>query len=108
MKTQSHSNSYETLSQAMNGLKEEGFTYEFDYKEDCIFCSLPAVRKFTSAELKVVQIHRFEGMNSPDDSSILYAIESKDGVKGLLVDAYGMYADEEKTAFMKDVEIESE
>jgi hypothetical protein len=65
-------------------------------------------RKFNSNELKVVQIHRFEGISNPDDSSILYAIESQDGVKGLLVDAYGVYADADKTEFMKNVEIESE
>jgi hypothetical protein len=108
MKTQSHSKSYETLSEAMNGLKEVGFTYEFDFKENCIYCTIPAERKFSAHELKIVQIHRFEGMSSPDDNSILYAIESKDGVKGVLVDAYGMYADAEKTEFMKDVEIVSE
>ena len=37
-------------------------------------------------------MHRFEGMSSTDDNSILYAISSKDGIKGTLVDAYGVYA----------------
>ena len=65
-------------------------------------------RKFNSNELKIVQIHRFEGISNPDDSSILYAIESQDGFKGLLVDAYGVYAYADKTEFMKNVEIMSE
>ncbi len=32
-------------------------------------------------------------MSSTDDNSILYAISSKEGIKGLLVDAYGMYSE---------------
>jgi hypothetical protein len=108
MKTQNHSKSYETLSEAMNALKDEGFTYEFDFKNNILFSPYLEIKKFNSNELKVVQIHRFEGISNPDDSSILYAIESQDGFKGLLVDAYGMYADADKTEFMKNVEIESE
>lgn len=32
-------------------------------------------------------------MSDPDDSSVLYALEGPDGTKGLLVAAYGAYAD---------------
>lgn len=44
-------------------------------------------------DFKVDKTFRFEGMSSTDDNSILYAISSKDGIKGLLVDAYGVYAE---------------
>ena len=40
----------------------------------------------------VEEFHRFEGMSSTDDNSVVYAISSKDGLKGILVDAYGVYA----------------
>ncbi|NNE76232.1 MAG: phosphoribosylpyrophosphate synthetase, partial [Pricia sp.] len=43
-------------------------------------------------DFEVDEMHRFEGMSSTDDNSILYAISSKDGIKGTLVDAYGVYA----------------
>lgn len=46
-----------------------------------------------SEEFNVDEVHRFEGMSSTDDNSILYAISSKDGIKGTLVDAYGIYAE---------------
>nr|MBC7613772.1 phosphoribosylpyrophosphate synthetase [Pseudopedobacter sp.] len=102
-----HNQNYETLSEAMNGLKEKGFTYEFDFK-NAHLVNQQNNGEFKAHQLKVVEIHRFEGMTSPDDSSILYAISCDDGSKGLIVDAYGMYADSEKTAFMSDVEIVSE
>tara|TARA_R110002124_G_scaffold150610_1_gene317320 strand:+ start:7592 stop:7798 length:207 start_codon:yes stop_codon:yes gene_type:complete len=42
-------------------------------------------------DFQVDEVYRFEGMSSTDDNSILYAISSKNGIKGLLVDAYGVY-----------------
>ena len=40
-------------------------------------------------------------MSDPDDSSVLYALEGPDGAKGLLVDAYGAYADASLGAALK-------
>ena len=102
-----HQENYETLSEAMNGLKKKGFTYEFDIKNASLYHHA-AETEFKATQLKVVEIHRFEGLTNPADSSILYAILCEDGSKGLLVDAYGMYADTDKTAFMSEVEIISE
>ncbi len=96
--------SYDTLSEAMNKLKEKGFNYEFDFK-DSHLCSVSGNCKFGSDELKIVEVHRFEGISDPQDNSILYAVEGNDGSKGLVVDAYGMYADPEKTEFMSEIEI---
>ncbi len=44
-------------------------------------------------DFEVDETYRFEGMSSTDDNSVLYAISSKNGLKGLLVDAYGVYAE---------------
>ncbi|PHO00465.1 phosphoribosylpyrophosphate synthetase, partial [Rhodobacteraceae bacterium 4F10] len=41
---------------------------------------------------EVVEVYRFEGMSSAGDNSVVYAIQTKTGVKGVLVDAYGVYA----------------
>ena len=37
--------------------------------------------------------YRFEGTSDPDDMSIVYALEGSDGTRGILVDAFGTYAD---------------
>ena len=52
-------------------------------------------------DFKVDKIYRFEGMSSTDDNSILYAISSKKELKGLLVDAYGVYAENISEAMRK-------
>lgn len=81
---------YETLSQAINGLRDRGYTTDFNLAENCLVCN---GKEFRIDDFEIVEVHRFEGMTDPDDSSILYAVESKDGEKGLLVSAYGVYAE---------------
>ncbi|MBC7588717.1 MAG: hypothetical protein H7178_10220 [Chitinophagaceae bacterium] len=54
-------------------------------------------------EVKIVHFYRFEGESNPDDSSILYAIESNNGEKGTLVDGYGTAADTETANFIRNV-----
>ncbi len=76
---------YDTLSEALNDLTKRGYTLDFNLKSVQI--------KFNSKSFNVVEVYRFEGMSSTDDESVLYVIETKDGMKGTLVDAYGIYAD---------------
>lgn len=82
---------YQTLSEAINELRAQGYTEDFNLMEDCIECGRRK-SKFKSIDFKVDKFFRFEGMTDPDDSSILFAISASDGSKGLLVDAYGTYS----------------
>ena len=81
---------YNSLSEATAGLKDRGYTHDFNLKSDCVEC--PALQlKLDPESFAVDEFHRFEGMSSTDDNSIVYAISSNEGVKGILVDAYGVY-----------------
>lgn len=84
--------SYDTLSGALNGLKQRGYTEDFNLKENCIICTSKPL-ELKPEEFDIEEVHRFEGMSNPDDSSVVYAISSTYGVKGVLVDAYGAYAE---------------
>ena len=84
--------SYPTLSGALNGLKQRGYTEDFNLKENCIVCSTKAL-ELKPEEFYIDEVHRFEGMSNPDDNSVVYAVSSSSGVKGVLVDAYGTYAE---------------
>lgn len=81
---------YETLSGAVNGLKERGFSVDFNLKENCLVCEN---EKFDVNDFDIVEFYRFEGDSNPADESIVYGIESKRGVKGILVSGYGISAE---------------
>ncbi len=95
---------YDTLSQAVNGLKERGFNIDFNLSFDCITCHETPVNLLPT-EFEIVEVHRFEGMTNPSDSSVVYAIESKHGQKGVLVNAYGIYADPVSDEMIKKLSI---
>ncbi|MCP2044278.1 phosphoribosylpyrophosphate synthetase [Pontibacter sp. HSC-36F09] len=84
-------NNYPTLSGALNDLKKRGYTEDFNLKENCIVCASKSL-ELKPEEFYIDEVHRFEGMSNPDDNSVIYAISSSSGVKGVLVDAYGPYA----------------
>lgn len=84
---------YNSLSVAVNDLTKKGYPHNFNIKEDCIECSTLKLN-LKPEEFEIDEKHRFEEMSDLDSESVLYAISSKNGdVKGLLVNAYGTYAD---------------
>lgn len=97
--------SYTTVSEAIDGLKARGFTTDFEFVNG-EFQGFKDGRSFSAEELTIVEHYRFEGISNPDDESIVFAIESNDGVRGVLVDAYGLYANPELAAFLKNVAIQ--
>jgi hypothetical protein len=95
---------YKSLSEATNGLKARGYIHDFNLKSDCIEC--PALQLQLRPEtFSVDEFHRFEGMSSTDDNSIVFAITSDQGVKGVFVDAYGVYASNLNDAMIKKLSI---
>lgn len=83
---------YSSLSEAINGLKKEGYTEDFNISENCIECSALSLKLFPE-DFVIDKFFRFEGQSNPDDSSIIYAISAANGVKGILVDAFGIYSE---------------
>ena len=81
---------YDTVTQAVNDLKRRGYTMDFNLAENCIVCHED---KFNPAEFEIVEFHRFEGNTDPADESVVFAIESKSGLKGVLVNAFGVYSE---------------
>lgn len=59
---------------------------------------------YTPADIKITNFYRFEGNSNTDDNSILYLIETADRKKGVLIDAYGVYADTLISNFVRQVE----
>lgn len=83
---------YFNLVDALQDLKNRGYTHDFNLTPDCLEC-IALELQVHPEDFEIKEFYRFEGDSTPDDSSVLYAIESKDGIKGVLVDAYGPYAE---------------
>jgi hypothetical protein len=92
-----------TLATCINKLVLDGYTEDYKITEE-EFTSLKDNRTYSPGQVRVVNFFRFEGASDPADNSILYAIETDDGKKGTLTDAYGPYADPHVTKFFKQVE----
>lgn len=89
-----------TLSQTLNDLKAKGYTEDFNLKADCIDCRSGQL-KISPSDFLVDEHFRFEGASDPADAAIVYAISSeKHQVKGVLVNAYGVYSDPMADALM--------
>ncbi|HYG17479.1 MAG TPA: phosphoribosylpyrophosphate synthetase [Ohtaekwangia sp.] len=97
---------YETLSEAMNALKAAGYNEDFNLHPEWIESSSSKLR-LNPEEFHIDSVHRFEGMTNPSDSAVLYAISSTQGAKGLLVDAYGAYADSISPVMIEKLRIDS-
>jgi hypothetical protein len=81
---------YDTITAAVNGLKQRGFNLDFNLAENCIICH---EEKFNPEDFEIVEVYRFEGNTDPADEAVVYAIASKNGLKGVLVSGYGISAD---------------
>ena len=92
------------LEKCMDQLESEGYSDQFRVEKGKLV-DLGNKKKYKPAEVKAVNFYRFEGVSNPDDMSILYAIETSDGRKGTLVDAYGLYSDDDTGEFLNKIVI---
>ena len=92
-----------SLTSCLNKMVSEGYTEDFKVTEEGMK-SLQSEKFYKPEEVKVVNFFRFEGASDPEDMSILYVIETSDGIKGTLIDAYGTYSDANVNNFMLEVE----
>ena len=92
-----------SLATCVNRMIQEGYIEDFRISEQGLE-SLNHPKKYSPEQIKIVNFFRFEGMSDPDDNAVLYVIETADGTKGTLIDAYGIYNDARVGRFLKDVE----
>ena len=96
--------SYGTLSETMNGLKKDGYDMDFNIKDECIVCHQNNTI-LSPDDFEIDKVYRFEGESNPDDEAVLYALSSsKFGVKGILVNGYGISADEASSRLVEKLQ----
>ena len=95
---------YSGMTEAMEDLRSRGFTANFEFL-DRTFRDLESGKTFTADQLTIVEHYRFEGASDPEDMSVVYAIESHDGTRGIIADAFGTYANPDLGAFLNKVRL---
>jgi hypothetical protein len=88
---------YATVSEAIEQLRQKGFTMDFNLERNCIVCH---PEKFNPDDFEIVDVYRYEGNTDPADEATVYAIESRTGLKGVLVTGYGIATDTMSTEIL--------
>ncbi|MBC7948234.1 MAG: hypothetical protein H7Y42_10175 [Chitinophagaceae bacterium] len=93
---------YDTVTEAVNGLKKRSFTMDFNLSENCLICNN---NTYKLEDFEIVEVYRFEGNSDPADEAAVYAVEGKDGEKGVLVTGYGASAEGMSAEMAKKLQI---
>lgn len=93
------------LEKVQAKLENFGYTEHFRVEKGKLV-GINSKKSYKPKDVKGINFYRFEGLSDPEDMSILYAIETQDGCKGTLTDAFGVYSDDDTSEFMKLVEVE--
>ncbi|RRN76517.1 cupin domain-containing protein [Pseudoxanthomonas sp. SGD-10] len=105
MERKEFNDSFGTLSETINGLIKLGYTHDFNIKEECLVCNKANII-LPPEDFQIDQVFRFEGDSDPEYQSILYAISSpKFGIKGTLVNGYGISSEEATTKLLEKLRI---
>lgn len=86
----------------MKALKDIGYNQEYQITKEGLL-NLNTENIFQPSQIKIMDRFRYEGMSAPEDMAILYTLIANNGEKGLLIDAFGPYGNEELMNFIKQV-----
>jgi hypothetical protein len=97
-----------TMAEAINSAVKDGFTEDFKFENGTLSTTGKETTGkdggYSPEDIKISNFYRFEGYSDPDENSILYLIETKDGKRGTLIDSYGAYSDAKLANFIRAVE----
>ncbi|MBK0378942.1 phosphoribosylpyrophosphate synthetase [Mucilaginibacter segetis] len=89
---------FETMVDATNDLNKRGYTANLSLEGDTIDDKDQDIH-MNEDDFEIDEFYRFEGQSDPADMSIVYAISSeKYNLKGVLINAFGTYANNSESA----------
>jgi hypothetical protein len=91
---------FDTVTEALHWLNEQGFTVDFNLEHDCLSFNNKS-ESISPDDFSIEYYFRFEGDTDPGDEDIVYAIKSDTlGIKGVMMSAFGMYAESVSTEML--------
>ncbi|MCF2502167.1 phosphoribosylpyrophosphate synthetase [Dyadobacter sp. CY107] len=98
---------YVTLTESLNELRNQGYSEDFNLRQNCLECRNGQFKIFTD-DFKVDKFIRFEGDSNPSDAAVLYAISSDvHQIKGVLVNGYGIYSESITDEMLRKLDMRS-
>ncbi len=99
----SEGNNMRTVSQIMNKLEKHGYKGNFAVVENQLV-NYDNHKKYNFDEVQLDYEFRAEGESNPDDETLLFALKTKDGAKGVVVADYGATGNTDTIAFVNQVD----
>jgi hypothetical protein len=81
-----------SVADVLVDLKNRGYKQQFMRQSAWLYCP-ELYLTITAEQFNVDESYHFEEVSSPDGDRVLYAICTSDGIKGFLIDTYGVYTD---------------
>lgn len=92
------------LVSILQELRSKGYECDFRLIDGKMHCQNSS-ENFNPDELTIEKVYRFEGDSNPDDMAVLYGIKTNNGKKGVIIDAYGTYDNDELGDFLRFVKV---
>jgi hypothetical protein len=94
-----HMYHYATVSQALEELREKGFTVDFNNQEGRIINS--------PDDFTIEHLYYYEGESDPGDEATVYGIKSSTGEKGVYVAGHQAYTDKSAAMVLNELSIKN-
>jgi hypothetical protein len=88
-----------TLSQILEKLRQKGLDNELKMTDHGKMQGPGDNQIYTPEDLSIIKTYRFEGITDPGDEAVIYIVEDKEGKIGYIMDAYGVYSDQNGSDF---------
>ena len=93
----SHIYHYATVSEALDDLNENGYTFDVNLHDEDI------VKNPDRYEIE--HIYRYEGDSNPDDEATVYGIKSSSGKKGVFVAGFAANSENDAARVLNEISI---
>ena len=91
-----------SMANCLKKMMVAGYTEMFR-KNDKGITSLSSCKTYNSDEIKVINSFMFEGPAGSQNRATMYVIETRDGLKGTMVDTDARRSDTDMNAFLRDI-----
>lgn len=83
---------FKSLADALSDLRKRGYKTDFSVETFCLYCGDLDMR-LNPEQFNVDEEYRFGGDAAHEEDTVLVAITSSNGIKGIVVDSYGSYSE---------------